>query len=111
MLSLLRLVKRCLIPEGAILNDRIPLTIKSYIENKNDANVWAGRARYGAGFISYRHIAYVSLKNIGLVTTSVGTFTLNGQTISDIATIANRGGVALKGYSPCHRSGRRCYRT
>ena len=84
--------------EGAILNDRIPLTIKSYIENKNDANVWAGRARYGAGFISYRHIAYVSLKNIGLVTTSVGTFTLNGQAISDIATIANRGGIALKGY-------------
>lgn len=84
--------------EGAILNDRIPLTIKSYIENKNNANVWAGRARYGAGFISYRHIAYVSLKNIGLVTTSVGTFTLNGQAISDIATIANRGGVALKGY-------------
>ena len=83
--------------EGAILLDRVALTIRSYVENKNEANVWTGRARYGAGFVSYRHIAYVTLKNVGLVTTT-GTYTLGAQTISDIATIADRNDVLLKGY-------------
>ena len=83
--------------EGAILLDRIPLTIRSYIENKNQANVWSGRARYGAGFVSYRHIAYCTFINTALVTTSAGTFTVNGSTVSDIATISDRDGVILKG--------------
>lgn len=80
--------------EGAVWLDRVPLTIKSYIEEKNDANIWKGRARYGAGFVSYRHIAYVSLKSI--VAATLSTATLGGQAISDIANLVNRHGTTLK---------------
>lgn len=86
--------------EGAVWLDRVPLTVKSYIENKNDANVWAGRARYNGGFVSYRHIAYVSLKALALVTTSSGNFTLYGQTVAAKAVLddyVNRHGVKLFG--------------
>lgn len=86
--------------EGAVWLDRIPLSIKSYIEQKNDANVWAGRARYNGGFVSYRHIAYVSLKALALVSTSSGNFTLYGQTVAAKAVLddyVNRHGVKLFG--------------
>ena len=39
---------------GAVWNDRLPLTIKSYIDNGNDANVWNGRARFNAVFNDWR---------------------------------------------------------
>lgn len=39
---------------GAVWNDRVPLTMKSYIENGNDANVWNGRARFNAAFNDWR---------------------------------------------------------
>lgn len=41
---------------GAIAVERIPLVIKSEIE-KNDANVWKGRARFGGAFGDFRAFA------------------------------------------------------
>lgn len=40
--------------EGAVWLDRIALTVHSYINNANDANVWNGRARFTAGFNDFR---------------------------------------------------------
>ena len=37
--------------------DRVKLTVRSYIDNDTDANVWSGRARFGAGFNNWRCIA------------------------------------------------------
>lgn len=39
---------------GAVWNDRVPLTVRSEINPDNDANVWKGRARWGAGFNDFR---------------------------------------------------------
>lgn len=39
---------------GAVWNDRIALTFNSYIDNKTDANVWAGRGRFNAVFKSFQ---------------------------------------------------------
>lgn len=41
---------------GAVWNDRIPLTVKSVIDD-NDANRWKGRARFGATFNDWRFCA------------------------------------------------------
>ena len=38
---------------GAVWNDRVPLTVRSEIA-ANDANVWKGRARWGAAFNDFR---------------------------------------------------------
>lgn len=43
---------------GAVWFDRVPLSIKSYIDENTGANVWSGRARYGAGFNNFRPFAY-----------------------------------------------------
>ena len=37
--------------------DRLPLTVRSDIDPDTDANVWRGRARFGAGFNNWRAIA------------------------------------------------------
>jgi len=37
--------------------DRLPLTVRSDIEPETDANIWRGRARFGAGFNNWRAIA------------------------------------------------------
>ena len=47
---------------GAVWFDRVPLTVKSYIDEPTEANVWSGRSRFGAGFNNFRAMAYVSLK-------------------------------------------------
>ena len=39
---------------GAVWNDRVPLSVKSEINPDNDANVWKGRARWGACFNDFR---------------------------------------------------------
>lgn len=39
---------------GAVWNDRVPLTVDSYINQDNDANVWKGRARFNAAFNDFR---------------------------------------------------------
>lgn len=42
---------------GAIFLDRVPLTVKSYIDENTDNNVWKGRTRYSAGFNNWRAFA------------------------------------------------------
>ena len=42
---------------GAIWIDRIPLSVKSFLDDNNDNNVWNGRARFGAGFNNWRAFA------------------------------------------------------
>lgn len=39
---------------GAVWNDRIPLTMKSYIDEGTDVNVWGGRCRFNATFNDWR---------------------------------------------------------
>lgn len=39
---------------GAVWNDRIPLSVKSIIDEKTDANVWQGRSRFNACFNDWR---------------------------------------------------------
>ena len=45
---------------GLVWFDRKPLEVRSYIEDKTEANVWAGRARWGAGFGDFRAMAYIT---------------------------------------------------
>ena len=56
---------------GAVWFDRVPLTVRSYIDNKTEANVWSGRARFGAGFGDFRAMSYVAFpqkKDNGAIT-------------------------------------------
>lgn len=39
--------------------DRVKMSVKSSIDPNTDANVWGGRARFGAGFHNWRSIAIV----------------------------------------------------
>lgn len=45
---------------GAAWFDRKPLEVRSYMDDKTEANVWAGRARFGAGFGDWRAMAYLA---------------------------------------------------
>lgn len=40
--------------DGAVFIDRQKLTVKSFIDNNNDNNVWSGRARFTGGFVDWR---------------------------------------------------------
>ncbi len=42
---------------GAVWNDRVPLTVRSSIDENTDANVWRGRARFNATGNDWRFIA------------------------------------------------------
>ncbi len=42
---------------GAVWNDRIPLTVRSTVDEGTDANVWRGRARFNATFNDFRFAA------------------------------------------------------
>lgn len=44
---------------GAVWFDRKPLEVRSYKDDKTEANIWAGRARFGAGFGDFRAISYL----------------------------------------------------
>lgn len=44
---------------GMVWADRTDLKVKSAIDGNTDANVWSGRARFGAGFNNWRGIALV----------------------------------------------------
>lgn len=79
--------------EGALWLDRVKLSIESFVDKNNGVNIWNGRARYGAGFISYRHAVLVTFKDLKKVTTLPGT--VAGQTITDKATLCDRHGVLL----------------
>ena len=50
---------------GAVWFDRKPLEVRSYKDDKTEANVWAGRARWGAGFGDFRAMSYVSFPAAG----------------------------------------------
>lgn len=43
--------------DSLIWLDRLNLTVKSYVDENTDANVWSGRARFGVGFNNWRGIA------------------------------------------------------
>ena len=45
---------------GLVWFDRKPLEVRSYIDDKTEANVIAGRARWGAGFGDFRAMSYVT---------------------------------------------------
>ena len=42
---------------GAVWNDRVPLTVRSAIDENTDANVWRGRSRFNASGNDWRFIA------------------------------------------------------
>lgn len=42
---------------GAVWVNRVPLTVKSYIDENNDNNVFKGRSRFSAGFNNWRAFA------------------------------------------------------
>lgn len=48
---------------GAVWFDRVPLQVDSYIDKKTKANIWDGRARFGAGFGDFRAMSYINLNN------------------------------------------------
>lgn len=62
---------------GLVWFDRVPLQIDSYIDKKSKANVWDGRARFGAGFGDFRAMAYINL---------AGGETTNSTQITPLAT-------------------------
>lgn len=39
---------------GAVWLDRLPLSVKSYVDENTDNNIWKGRARFTAGFNDWR---------------------------------------------------------
>lgn len=43
--------------DGLLFQERIPLTIKPYVDEKTDNNVWAGRSRFVCGANNWREIA------------------------------------------------------
>lgn len=45
---------------GLVWFDRKPLEVRSYKDDKTEANVWAGRARFGAGFGDFRAMSYIT---------------------------------------------------
>ena len=51
---------------GAVWFDRKPLEVRSYIDDKTEANIWAGRARFGAGFGDFRAMSYVGFHTSAL---------------------------------------------
>ena len=48
---------------GATWYDRVPLSIRSYVDDNTEANVWAGRSRFGAGFGDFRVMSYINLSS------------------------------------------------
>ena len=79
------------VTEGAVWYDRVDLNVDSWVDKNNGLNMWSGRGRYGAGFISYRHVALVTLKSLVKATTLPAV--VAGQSITDKATICDRHGV------------------
>lgn len=51
---------------GAVWFDRKPLEVRSYKDDKTEANVWAGRARWGAGFGDFRAMSYIAFPKSGV---------------------------------------------
>lgn len=45
---------------GAVWFDRKPLEVRSYKDQDTEANIWAGRARFGAGYGDFRAMSYIA---------------------------------------------------
>lgn len=45
---------------GLVWLERVPLSVKSYVDENTDNNIWKGRCRYGAGPNNWRAIAKVN---------------------------------------------------
>lgn len=48
---------------GNMFYNRAPLKIKNWIDNHTGNYIWGGRGRYGLGFGSWKHIAYIGDSN------------------------------------------------
>lgn len=46
--------------KGAVWKDRVPLTVRSYVDDRTEANVWAGRARFGVNFADWKPMSYIN---------------------------------------------------
>ena len=68
---------------GAVWFDRKPLEVRSYKDDKTEANVWAGRARWGAGFGDFRAMSYISFPTSSA---SAAATNNNATTITPITT-------------------------
>ena len=91
---------------GAVWFDRVPLTVKSYIDEPTEANVWAGRARFGAGFNNFRAMAYVSLKN-GVANATALTPGVSSPTSSPITKAKKASGSSGSGWLSVKRKRRK----
>lgn len=56
---------------GAVFFDRIPLTVRSYMDDKTEANIVSGRARFGAGFGDFRAISYIHIAESDATATEI----------------------------------------
>lgn len=70
---------------GLVWFDRKPLEVRSYKDDKTEANVWAGRARWGAGYGDYRAMSYVSFPQADLGEVSAKA-TANADPITPVIT-------------------------
>ncbi|MDY0291941.1 MAG: hypothetical protein RBR02_06365 [Desulfuromonadaceae bacterium] len=52
---------------GGLWFTRIPLTIRSYLDNATEAMVTEGRSRFSANFYDWKYISYVSIPATGTV--------------------------------------------
>jgi len=43
---------------GLVFSDRLPLEVKSWVDENTDANIWGGRARFNVGAVEPRAIAF-----------------------------------------------------
>lgn len=78
---------------GLVWFDRVPLEVSSYIDNKTKANIWDGRARFGAGFGDFRAMAYINL---------AGSDTTNATQITNIVTSVKPVKVVTTSSTPIH---------
>ena len=47
--------------DAAVLQERVPLSVESYIDQNTDDNVWKGRARFSGGFTDWRAFACANI--------------------------------------------------
>lgn len=69
---------------GATWFDRVPLTIRSYVDDKTEANIWAGRSRFGAGFGDFRVMSYINLSSSAPANSTTITPLATGVTLVNV---------------------------
>jgi len=73
--------------QGAVWKDRIPLTIRSYVTDGTEANVWTARARYDGKFGDFKPISYLCLG--GTQTTNATALTALSTSIQSVSVISS----------------------